>query len=98
MINTRSLHITRMPSVLGDKHCVVLELESQEGGRLLSVGGWTHSFIWFQCQLFEWLEHFLLKLLHLRGKDNLGGCRRVDTIGFDGDDDVATIFEEMVRV
>lgn len=44
------------------------------------------------------LEHLLLHLLHLTGKDDLGGGSRVNASGLDGDEDVSVVLQEVVGV
>lgn len=44
------------------------------------------------------LDALLAKLLDLAGKDLLGGCGRVDTVGLDRDHDTTTLLEEQVGV
>ena len=52
----------------------------------------------FQGKLFPRLAHLSLELLYFLGKDSLGRCRRVDTAGLDGDDDVSLVLQEVVGV
>jgi hypothetical protein len=52
----------------------------------------------FQGKLFPRLDHLSLELLHFLSKDGLGRCRRVDTAGLDGDDDVSLVLQEVVSV
>ena len=52
----------------------------------------------FECQLLEWLELLGFEFNHLLGKDVLSGRGRVDAVRLDGDDAVALILEEEVRI
>jgi hypothetical protein len=52
----------------------------------------------FQGELFPRLDHLSLELLYFLGKDGLSRCRRVDTAGLDGDDDVSLVLQEVVSV
>jgi len=53
------------------------------------------SLVGFECDLFLWLHLLRLHLLDLAGEDCLGlGCG-VDTVGLDGDDEVAAVLQEV---
>lgn len=55
-------------------------------------------FVRFQSELFERLEHLFLEFLDLRGEDNLCGGGRIDTVGFDGDYDMAAVLQEVMSI
>lgn len=56
------------------------------------------ALIGFEGDLLDRLEVVLLEVLNLGGEDGLGGHCRVDTAGFDGDDNVASFLEETLSV
>jgi hypothetical protein len=51
-----------------------------------------------KCDLLQRLQSVALHLLDLGGEDNGRGERRVDAVGLDGDDEVAVVLEEVLRV
>jgi len=56
------------------------------------------SLVRLQCHLFLWLHLLRLHLLHFAGKHGLGLRGRVNTVRLDGDDEMAAILEEILRV
>lgn len=56
------------------------------------------TFIRFERELFERLELFGLELFDFGRKDDFCGCRAVDAVCLDRDDDVSVVFEEVVSV
>jgi hypothetical protein len=51
-----------------------------------------------ESQLLSWLDHLSLKLLDFLSENGLGGGGRIDTTGFDGDDNVTLMLQEVVGV
>jgi hypothetical protein len=66
---------------------------------------WTYTYenavitlIRLEGKLFSGLDHLSLKFLDFLSKNGFGRSGRVDTAGLDGDDDVTTVLQEVVRV
>lgn len=51
-----------------------------------------------QCQLLLWLDTLFSHDVDFTGKDLCGGCGGIDTVCLDGNDDSATVLEEVVGV
>ena len=56
------------------------------------------TLVGFQCNLFKRLELFIPQSRNLVLEYDFSGCRRVDTVCLDGDDNMATLLQETVRI
>lgn len=66
------------------------------------------SFVWFQCELFFWCQSLFLnvyqynppylKSLNFCLEHNLRDVGTIDTVGLDGDDEIATLLQEVTSI